>query len=172
MEDNAKQFERFEDDIRRLKRRLPRMFGIEAVNLFKSNFDKEGFTYGRNGQVRKWKKTVNKKGGKTLTKTRRLRQGIHMKSATSKRVVISVDKNIPYAEIHNEGGKIPVTPKMRRYFWAMFKQTGNSYYKGLALTKKTNFEIPERQYIGNTLAMEPILDKRVIKELKKITSKY
>ncbi|XGA85218.1 hypothetical protein OEG92_05450 [Polaribacter sejongensis] len=88
------------------------------------------------------------------------------------RVVVGVDSNIKYAALHNFGGTIPITPKMRRYFWAMFKQTGDAYFKGMALTKKKEFVIPERKYIGKTSAMEPRLDRRTIKELKKITQKY
>jgi len=101
-----------------------------------------------------------------------LRRGIKVTNVSRNQVRVGVDSNIKYAEIHNFGGKIEITPKMRRYFWAMFKQTGDAYYKGLALTKKKHFDIPERKFIGNTLAMEPRLDRRTIKELKKITQKY
>jgi phage gpG-like protein len=171
MNDNAKHFEQFLRDYASLKRKLPRMYGIEAVNLFKLNFDKEGFIAGE-GRIKKWKPTSLNTGRKILTKTRRLRKGIKIKSATPRKVTVGVDANIKYAKIHNQGGKLEITPKMRRYFWAMYKQTGKGYYKGLALTKKTHFEIPARPYIGNTRAMKPRLDRRTIKELKKITSKY
>lgn len=171
MNNNAKHFEQFMRDYASLKRRLPRMFGIEAVNLFKANFDAEGFIAGE-GRLQKWKKPLRNSGRKTLTKTRRLRRGIKIISASQSKVVVGVDRGIKYAKIHNEGGKIEVTPKMRRYFWAMFKQTGDSFYKGLALTNKTHFDMPKRQFIGNTLAMEKRLDRRLIKELQKITKKY
>lgn len=171
MNDNVKHFKNFLRDYSSLRRRLPRMYGIEAVNLFKKNFDVEGFIESK-GRVRKWKKPLRYSGRKTLTKTRRLRRGIKIKRANQKQVVVGVDASIKYGEIHNKGGKIPVTPKMRRYFWAMYKQTGDDFYKNMALTKKTHFEIPKRQYIGNTGAMKVRLDRRTIKELRKITQKY
>ncbi len=171
MNDNAKHFDKFLADYNALRRKLPRMYGIEAVNLFKENFDKEGFIAG-NGRLQKWEKTRRNTGRKILTKSRRLRRGIHIKRIGNGRVVVGVDSNIKYAALHNFGGTIPITPKMRRYFWAMFKKTGDSYFKGMALTKKTEFVIPERKFIGNTSAMEPRLDRRTIKELKKITQKY
>ncbi|MDN3621333.1 phage virion morphogenesis protein [Polaribacter undariae] len=171
MNDNSKKFDKFIADYAVLKRKLPRMYGIEAVNLFKENFDKEGFIVG-NGSVIKWKKTRRNTGRKVLKKSGRLQRGIHIKRIGNGRVVVGVDSNIKYAALHNFGGTIPITPKMRRYFWAMFKQTGDAYFKGMALTKKKEFVIPERKYIGKTSAMEPRLDRRTIKELKKITQKY
>ena len=171
MNNNAKHFDSFLKDYRALQRKLPRMYGIEAVNLFKENFDKEGFISGK-GRLQKWEKTKRNTGRKILTKSRRLKRGIHIKRIGNGKVTVSVDSNIKYAALHNFGGTIPITPKMRRYFWAMFKQTGDSYFKAMALTKKTEFVIPERKYIGETAAMEPRLDRRTIKELKKITQKY
>lgn len=171
MNDNAQHFQRFLNDYAVLKRKLPRMYGIEAVNLFKQNFDREGFIAGE-GRLQRWEATKRHTGRKILTKTRRLRRGIKIKSADSRKVVVGVDGNIKYAKLHNEGGKLEITPKMRRYFWAMFKQTGDAYYKGLALTKKTHFDMPARPFIGNTLAMKPRLDRRTIKELKKLTQNY
>lgn len=170
MNNNAKHFDQFISDYMALRRKLPRMYGIEAVNLFKENFDKEGFIAGK-GRVKKWKNTRRNTGRKILTKTRRLRRGIHTKRISTNSVTVGVDSNIKYAEIHNKGGEIPITPKMRRYFWAMFAQTGDSYFKSLALTKQTHFTIPERKFIGKTDAMKPRLDRRTIKEFKKIIQK-
>ena len=118
------------------------------------------------------KKTRRNTGRKVLKKGGRLQRGIHIKRIGNGKVTIGVDSNIKYAEIHNFGGKIEITPKMRRLFWAKFKETGDSYFRGMALTKQTHFVIPERKYIGKTSAMEPRLDRRTIKELKKITQKY
>lgn len=171
MNDNAKHFDRFIRDYQALRKKLPRLFGIEAVNLFKANFDAEGFIAGE-GRLQKWKPTIQITGRKILTKTRRLRRGIKIMSTSRSQVVVGVDRNIKYAKIHNDGGKIPVTPKMRRYFWAMFKETGKPMWKAMALTDKKEFVIPARPYIGDTLAMKPRLDRRTIKELKKITQKY
>ena len=40
---------------------------------------------------------------------------------------------VPYAAIHNEGGKITVTGKMKKFFWAKFKETGEVGWKYMAL---------------------------------------
>lgn len=42
---------------------------------------------------------------------------------------------------------------MRRWAWAKFKESGNSKFKGMALTKKQAFtqhiKIPQRQFVGD-----------------------
>lgn len=53
---------------------------------------------------------------------------------------------VPYAGIHEYGGSfsIPVTERMRRFFWAMYYKTGEDKWRGMALTKKTSFKITIR----------------------------
>lgn len=55
---------------------------------------------------------------------------------------------IPYAHIQEEGGVIPITPKMRRFFWAMYYKYGADMWKYLALTKKAVITIPQRAYLA------------------------
>jgi hypothetical protein len=70
---------------------------------------------------------------------------------------IVVSSPTPYAEAHNSGAdftrKLKITPKMRRWAWAKFKESGNSKFKGMALTKKQEFtqhiKIPQRQFVGD-----------------------
>jgi phage gpG-like protein len=53
-----------------------------------------------------------------------------------------------YAAIHEDGGFIRSKGKMDKYFWAVYFQTGNSYYKNLALgvMKRGGVNIPKRPY--------------------------
>ncbi len=59
--------------------------------------------------------------------------------------------SVPYAAIHEYGGEThpQVTAKSRAFFWAMYKQTQLPMWKGMALTKKSNFNIniPARPYL-------------------------
>lgn len=67
---------------------------------------------------------------------------------------VIVSSNTLYANIHNSGGVLhpEVTPKMRRYFWAMYHKTKLPKWKALALTKKKQLtiRIPKRQFAGVT----------------------
>lgn len=54
-----------------------------------------------------------------------------------------------YAAIHNEGGTITVTEKMKKYFWAMYAKTKLPSWKRMALMKVgKKIKIPKRQFIG------------------------
>lgn len=58
---------------------------------------------------------------------------------------------IPYAAAHEFGGTwtVPVTQRMRSFFWAMWFETKQDIWFNMALTKKTSFTItmPKRAYI-------------------------
>ncbi len=47
---------------------------------------------------------------------------------------------LPYANIHNEGGTIPITARMRRYFWARFIESKGreEHWRAMALRKDEN----------------------------------
>ncbi|MCX7737477.1 MAG: phage virion morphogenesis protein [Candidatus Kapabacteria bacterium] len=63
-----------------------------------------------------------------------------------------------YAAIHQYGGNItlyiPITSKMRKFFWAKYYNTGLVNWKAMALTKKKELKptirIPARPYITLT----------------------
>ena len=66
----------------------------------------------------------------------------------------------PYAAIHNEGGEITVTERMKKYFWAKFKETGQLHWKRLALVKVgSKLTIPKRQFIGTSPEVERTIER-------------
>lgn len=79
---------------------------------------------------------------------------------------VAISANKVYASIHQHGGEInpiiPVTPAMRKYFWARYYGTGQEKYKWMALTKKTTFtphiKIPASPYL--VIQQEDIEDIR------------
>ena len=40
---------------------------------------------------------------------------------------ITFSSDLPYAALHNEGGDIRVTPRMRRFFWAKYYAARGSF---------------------------------------------
>ena len=66
--------------------------------------------------------------------------------------MVSVGKNLPYARIQREGGTItvPVTKKMRGFFWAKWYETGETKWRNMALTTRSVFviHIPAREYMN------------------------
>ena len=56
----------------------------------------------------------------------------------------------PYTSLHNEGGNITVTAKMKRFFWYKYKETKDEAWKRMALMKVGKvINMPQRQFIGD-----------------------
>ena len=83
--------------------------------------------------------------------------------------VVTVSSSLPYATLHNEGGRVtvPVTPEMRRYWWAQYYKAKNkkeqARYRAMALSRKSHWQmqIPQRQFVGITDETERRLDARI-----------
>jgi hypothetical protein len=157
---------------------LPIHVGEIAVDHYQDNFRKGGFV---NETLEKWQPS------KRLMKSEGTQYGTLMSSrqelfnsisyiAGVRRVTIRSDK--PYSKIQNEGGEIHqnITPKMRRFAWAMYYKNGGEgggeAWKALALTKKTmlsrNIVIPKRQFIGQSIALNEKFQGRFNADLEKI----
>lgn len=162
---NAKEFDVLIKKYQGAKKRLPNKIAITAVNFFKRNFKVGGFV---DSPFRKWKDSTNpRKRGTTLVQSGRLRRSIKKLKVSFRWIVVGVPSDVKYARIHNEGGNIPITPKMRRYFWAMYKKTGADYWKALALTSKKHITIPERTFIDDSVVLEKDIKTVIINELEK-----
>lgn len=79
--------------------------------------------------------------------------------------LLTFGSRVPYAAIHEHGGSIPVTNRMRGFFWAKHAATGAVRWKRLAIAAEQNeaFHIPARPYL------EPALSDALSK-LKDITT--
>lgn len=149
---------------KRLKRRLPRLVGQEAVNFFKGSFRLQGFKDG--GRVRRWKKRRSKDSGKaTLVGRGRLKKSINVIRAGQQTVIVGT-KGVPYGQIHNEGGSMQISEKQRRFFWAKYKETGNDLYKNLAMA--TKIRIPKRQFMGDSSDLDQAVVRMIRLQLLKV----
>ncbi len=100
-------------------------------------------------------------------------------------VTVGIDTNgiTEYAEIHNEGGKIVATEKMKAFFWAKYyetegKQSTNKkgerrqnkankelsqdalFWRAMALKKVGDVvKIPQRQFIGESSELQALLEQ-------------
>lgn len=139
----------------------------EAQAFFKSNFDKQGFTDYR---FMAWPKRKDAEPHTLLFKSHALKDSVVIASQTPDRIEINAGQGLPYAEIHNKGGVInlTLTPKARKYFWYMYKQTENEKWKWMAITKKKmiTVRIPQRQFIGNSKELDKRIDLIIRQTLK------
>lgn len=163
------------DDLAR--RKMPVLAGNIAKRHIEEDFRLGGFTH--NG-FHRWKKTRRQLGGgkdagsqygPLLSGRNYLAGSIQYTPGDG---MVSVFTRAPYAAVHNWGGttRPTVTPKMRRFAWAQhYKEAGDdkkkdTFWKRLALTKKTklNVVIPQRQFISKEPG--PELDKKVNDKLE------
>ena len=113
--------------------------------------------------------------GSLMQRSGALVNSIRPKIVGPGRVVISAgDSKVPYAQIHNEGGQITVTPKMKKWAWAMHYNAGGTpkdaeptpqakFYKAMALQKAGSAIImPRRRFMGYS----PSLNKQILKSLQ------
>lgn len=163
---NSITFEELERRYKTFRSQIPRHIALSAENFFKRNFQAQGFV---DQPFKKWpqRKNPRDKGRAILVKSGKLRRAIKPLKITEKIVVVGIGEHIPYAALHNSGGKIKVTPKMRRFFWAKYRETQDEYYKNLALTQKQYLIMPKRQFIGESKALYVAIDRMIAKQLEK-----
>ncbi len=181
---NHKAFELLEQQYRSFKQKLPEQVATTAVNFFKRNFKLGGFT---DQPFRRWEKSDYPGMGKTtMVKSGQTRRDIKKIQVSPNKVVVGIGNHNHYAGIHNTGGKIPITPKMRRFFWAKYLELSGIkkpmstierkkreeaipdclFWKALALTQKDCIDIPKRQFIGDSKALDVAIERQIIKLLK------
>lgn len=120
---------------------------VELTDEFDRNFERKAFF------TKRWRqaKMINRRGSLML-RTAQLRRSIQSRVRSNS---ITWTSSVPYAEIHNEGGEITVTPKMKKYFWAMYMREGKTgieaeQYKAMALKSVgSKMKIEERRFIGD-----------------------
>ena len=131
---------------------------IELNEEFDRNFERKAFFNTA------WKPAMRNTTDSLLQRSGTLRKSIIGESANSPSAVITGNSirwssSVPYADIHNSGGKITVTPKMKGFFWYRFRiATGGDnknlnpealFWRAMALKPVgTTVVIPERKFIG------------------------
>ncbi len=147
---------------------------VKLDGEFKKNFTKHSFFGDR------WKRPRMRN-----TRGALLGQGTLMNSLQSELTPngIRYSSSVPYAQIHNEGGEIVVTAKMKRYFWRMYYLCTNAdkqknltkeaqQWKALALKKVgSKIVIPKRQFIGQHPKVDTMIKEIINHNLKEIEIK-
>lgn len=168
-------------DLKRYKRNrrgLSKSIGKISSEFFKASFVKEGKT-DRGFQA--WDQRNFEFPGKKralLKKSGALNRDIRY---TTKPNQTRVFTTLPYSGIHNEGGRIRVTAKMRKFFWAMYykemagrktkdKTAKAEIWKSLALTKNSHFDIKARPFIYHSKELNDKID-RLVDHIIKLSTK-
>lgn len=143
--------------------KAPRIVGVEAKRHIASNFKQEGFV---DVPFKKWKGRKKNEGSRRalLVKTGRLKRSFDYAATRGKVKVFSAD--VPYAQIHNEGGKIQGTQRVRGHYRTN-KRTGDKFRVG-EFSREMNVTIPKRQFIGNSKVLNFRINKRLLRGISTI----
>lgn len=166
------------EDLRQLQalgRRMPRIAGALGVAHFKQSFKKQGFT---DRSLDKWPERKRRDGERNrraiLIKTGALRRSVRIVRMGHNRVIVGSE--LSYAQIHNEGGRISGTqqiPQHRRKTHTRRvrgRRQSVSEHSVSAHSRNVNFEIPQRQFLGNSRVLNRKIERKLIQELRRILS--
>lgn len=160
--------------------RWPRMMRAEAVEHFREGFRRGGFI---DKSLDKWdvtrRQTVPFNGapGKYTPLNSRTGSLMHSIDGRLEPGGVTIFSDEPHAAIHNEGGRIPVTKRMRRFFWAMHYESKQKYgaknpeaqfWARMALKRGDTIRIPQRRFLGRSASLMKKLTNMLQRDLKRI----
>lgn len=137
----------------RLVNNILRDVQVELRDEFDRNFSRQGF-FGE--QWARRKSPLAKAGSAILTGTGSLRRSITSRISGNS---LTFSSDLPYAALHNEGGEIRVTPRMRRFFWAKYYAARGSFgYRkdGRKRQNKRNAYLTEEAAFWRAMALKPV----------------
>lgn len=129
---------------------------VELDEEFDNNFQRKAFFNMSN----KWaKKKYDDGKGSLLVRSGALRRSLSSVISGDQLVFSS---SVPYAAIHNEGGEITVTEKMKRFFWYKYSLQASRYgYKkdGTRRNDKRNARLSDEAEFYRAMALKKVGDK-------------
>lgn len=169
------------NDVARIIKQILKDIRVEMEDEFKTNFERQAF-FSEAWERRK--SPIRNEGRAILIDTGQLRRSISSR-VTENSVIFYTD--LPYAAIHNEGGEIKVTKRMKGYFWHKYYEATGSFgrkkdgtlrrtkknarltteadfYKWMALKKEgSTIKIPRRRFLGTSPEVEQAV-REIIEE--------
>lgn len=143
-----------------IRRGIPTIMKVEALNHFKRSFINEGFT---DNSLVKWeKRSITDKKGKTNIYYKTNRRG---KAGTLNRKGRNMFGR-PILTGHNSGGN-----KLRNSLKARIENGSVIIYTYKRYAKRHNEGekgMPERKFMGHSKQLDKIIEKRITSELNKI----
>lgn len=143
---------------------------VDLSDEFDRNFERKAFF------DEKWPATkFHNRIGSLMMRKGNLRNSINAKVEGNQIVFTS---SMPYANIHNNGGELTITDKMKRYFWAKHLEakkakahTEAEQWKAMALKKVgSKITIPQRQFIGYHTKVKESVEKIVNKNIEELNN--
>lgn len=168
------------EEVGKIIKRILRDIQVELGDEFDRNFERQAFF----SEAWTRRKSPNRPGGTLLIDTGNLRRSVRSRTTENS---ITFFTDLPYAAIHNDGGEIVVTAKMKRFFWYKYYEATGSFgrkkngerrndkrmrqlsteadfWRFMALKRAgTTIRIPRRRFLGAGPEVELIV-RKIIEE--------
>lgn len=168
------------DNFTRTIKKILRDIQVELTDEFDRNFEREAFF----SEAWERRRSPVRANGHLLVDSGTLRRSIRSEIKESSIVFKS---DLPYAAIHNEGGEIKVTQRMKKFFWYKYYSTTGTFgrrkdgslrrdkrnnrltteaefWKCMALMKVgASIKIPRRQFLSKSPEVEQAV-REIIEE--------
>lgn len=172
-------------DVQKIIARIQQDIRVEMTDEFDRNFERQAFF----SEAWQRRKSPTRPGGSILIDTGRLRRSVSSRTTENS---ITFYTDLSYAAIHNDGGEIRVTKKMKRYFWHKYYEATGSFgrrkngekrkdkrtvqltgeaefWKFMALKKEGSMiKIPRRRFLG----VSPEVEKAVREIIEENITEY
>lgn len=159
------------DQLTKLYPRLPRMAGVVAVNFSKERFRSQNWLSSTSKPWQSRKRQIKGKRG-VLIRSGRLKRSIRIVMTSHNSVTIGTD--VPYAQIHNEGGRVNVTQNVSSHNRKAHSRRRKGRKESVkahqvqAHNRKVNFIIPQRQFLGNSTVLDRQIEQTLNNELIRV----
>ena len=122
------------NEVQIIIKRILKDIQVELSDEFDQNFEREAFF----SEAWARRKSPTRPDGHILVDTGNLRRSIQSRTTDNSITFFTTE---PYAEIHNDGGEIVVTAKMKKYFWhKYYEATGSGFnFKAGVIIRPTDF---------------------------------
>lgn len=166
---DTSEFTRHLDSILNTYKKIPAELAVIAVNFSKERFRDQAWLdeTKHNWPKRKTQRGSARRSQTLLVDTGRLKRSIRKIKADPDQVIIGSD--VPYAEIHNEGGKINKTVNVKAHEVKSHRKKAHirtregrteivkaqivKSHTIAAHTRKMNLKIPSRHFLGNSYTL-------------------
>jgi len=178
-------------NIEAVTRKILRGIKTDLGDEFDKNFEREAFF--SQAWARRRSPVKGKRSGHLLVDTGALRRSVKSRIDGDSVVFYS---DLPYASIHNAGGEIMVTRRMKKYFWARYYAaqgafgrrkngalrkdkrnqrltTEAEFWKAMALMRAgSRIRIPKRQFVGYSPEVEALVRDIIERNLDEYFKDY
>lgn len=131
----------------------------------------------QNGSISKWKARTlpdKRKGAAVLIKSGYLRRSIRITHQSQE--MVAVGTSAPYAQIHNEGGKVKkevYVPAFKRRGYKRKTQSGTQQVKPHNVqghNRQLNLNMPKRQFLGHSPDLMKSIERKYLRAIDKIVN--